>query len=530
MDVRRGMTLIEIIISIAIIALIAIGIIPAFATNYKMIIFTRSLTKNTYSAQKDMEDKIENLKDCIDKNTKIEDPLPNDYRIFISNNGGININNYSPDGSYLYIKKYDAKVKIKALGNDDSTTKRVVSAYSQGVFIKNREDKNSGKRLFTVVANVNRPKNETPVENNTQIALYNNANAKVYFAYPNESMLKIKATFEAVKLDKNGNPSSTGSSVPVLKYINHWYVSNSGYYISQYDPPDESVIGIKYPSFPKDYTIIADANAQSLSTIDGTFAGRHIVYTITGAAYSGVMGPYDISANSIYFSGLTVTNNLLLHLDASLLDRYTKDSSGNYTYVDNNRLNVKGWNDLSRKMKNSFITTVADQPVYSEYIFEGDVNTHNKYVGCIAFKDSSDKVVLSKSTNLDLSKFCMLVAFNTSNSNTNKNIIKTDKWSLSINATNKLLFTCNGQTISAESVNVCDGKWHIAMIKPSGLYIDNDKKVVVPAALTGNISYSSVTIGEGYIGSIGEVIGYSDITVDDNTKVMTYLKDKYNIN
>lgn len=62
---KRGMTLIEVIIAIAILAIMAIGFLSVFSSNFKMLVNAKHLTVDTFKAQKEVEEKIEDLKNKI---------------------------------------------------------------------------------------------------------------------------------------------------------------------------------------------------------------------------------------------------------------------------------------------------------------------------------------------------------------------------------------------------------------------------------------------------------------------------------
>jgi uncharacterized repeat protein (TIGR02543 family)/prepilin-type N-terminal cleavage/methylation domain-containing protein len=55
---RKGLTLVEIIVSLALIGIIAIGIIPAFGMQFKMLVDTKSITTGAFDAQGEMENLI----------------------------------------------------------------------------------------------------------------------------------------------------------------------------------------------------------------------------------------------------------------------------------------------------------------------------------------------------------------------------------------------------------------------------------------------------------------------------------------
>ena len=62
---KGGFTLVEIIISLALVAIIAVGIIPAFAAQLKLTIQTKELTAHTFNAQAELENVIQTLKEAL---------------------------------------------------------------------------------------------------------------------------------------------------------------------------------------------------------------------------------------------------------------------------------------------------------------------------------------------------------------------------------------------------------------------------------------------------------------------------------
>lgn len=59
----KGFTLIEIIVSIAIIGILLIGILTSFAGNYGQVLLNGSRTKSVFSAQNKIDDLINNIND-----------------------------------------------------------------------------------------------------------------------------------------------------------------------------------------------------------------------------------------------------------------------------------------------------------------------------------------------------------------------------------------------------------------------------------------------------------------------------------
>jgi len=62
---KGGFTLVEIIVSLALIAIIAVGIIPAFAASLKMTVQTKELTAQSFNVQAEIENMIQTLKDAL---------------------------------------------------------------------------------------------------------------------------------------------------------------------------------------------------------------------------------------------------------------------------------------------------------------------------------------------------------------------------------------------------------------------------------------------------------------------------------
>lgn len=62
---KGGFTLVEVIVAIALIGIIAVGIIPAFAAQFKMTLNTKSITVASFDAQGGMESSIEETRDRL---------------------------------------------------------------------------------------------------------------------------------------------------------------------------------------------------------------------------------------------------------------------------------------------------------------------------------------------------------------------------------------------------------------------------------------------------------------------------------
>ena len=98
---RKGMTLIEIIVSIALIGIIAFGILPVISAQYKMVHKTKNITVDTFASQSEVDNAVVNKRVELRDNTKA-------------------INEYSPTQNFTVfgtnVEVYDLKVTSAKFG------------------------------------------------------------------------------------------------------------------------------------------------------------------------------------------------------------------------------------------------------------------------------------------------------------------------------------------------------------------------------------------------------------------------------
>ena len=58
---RKGMTLIEIILALALLGIIAVTFLSALSGHFVLLTDTRAITKDAFSAQKNVEDEIQSI-------------------------------------------------------------------------------------------------------------------------------------------------------------------------------------------------------------------------------------------------------------------------------------------------------------------------------------------------------------------------------------------------------------------------------------------------------------------------------------
>lgn len=203
----------------------------------------------------------------------------------------------------------------------------------------------------------------------------------------------------------SSSPDPATYSTHWMLDINQWYVSRPGFNIPVPKGPItntnfkyydyiianglEMDLGTRYPSFPDDYILLGTATTKTLSDLTN-FGGRHLVYKVTAAAKSGRLGIPEVS-DPIFVNALKNTNNLVVHLDASMIDPSYKDSLGN-SHVDNNK--VVKWLDLSSGIGVAEPTQSASTNSSSGPLLVDSIIT-SEFIGKYVRFENTEKVILN---------------------------------------------------------------------------------------------------------------------------------------
>lgn len=259
---NKGLTLIEIIVSIALLGVICTMMMPNMVVQFRLMAQTRQMTQNAAEAQQALELKISEVNKAIE-----EDDPPDDsqnYTIFAG-------------------KPYETTVK----------------GYPREV------DFGSAK-LYTVVASYS--KEDFPVASITDFSIWYSDGDKLEYGYTTNTSLYVDSKL-TLHDPKHVNMTN----------LYRWYVSRPGFNMPVYNEPEEIEKGTKYPRFPYDYTIISGKTASTLPSVTNpNYAGRHLIATVTPASNSGKMGTTVLS-NPLFVCGLPFTDDMQLHLDASMI-------------------------------------------------------------------------------------------------------------------------------------------------------------------------------------------------------------------
>lgn len=320
----RGFTLIEIMIAIALLGILSMGMLSGLTAQYRLLKRTDQFTVNLGTAQQTMEQFISNTKNELKSGSE-------------------------PDGAQTYTLFAGTAYERQVTGYPET-----ISLGSEG-------------SLFTVVGS---EVLDYPVASITNLQIQFNPTGSTAYIY-NSSLYSGISSFTL------SDPDNVN-----LTTIYRWYVSRAGFNIPVPSDPDdieEVEIGSKYPRFPDDYTIIPSSNTTVLTNIISSYAGRHIICTATPAARSGKMGATKIS-NPLFISGLPVHDDLVLHLDASMISGTAGDS-------------VSSWNDISGQ-DNSASSIYYNTPTLQDTAL-GDItisgNWYHSYARYLTF-DSGDQM------------------------------------------------------------------------------------------------------------------------------------------
>ena len=485
---KKGLTLIEIIVAIALLGIISILIFPALTNQYLMLRDTRNITFDLYGAQQEIEKVIIDIRKDIQ--------------------AGV-----SPDG----------QTKTQYTLFQGQPAQRSVDGYPNEISI---HFNNNNLTLNTVIADSRMPDFDVATASNVRLRFYN-GNAYPDYAYVLTPSLQLVSSFDLIDPD-NVN----------LTNINRWYVSRVGFNSPMVEDPLEIENGSVFPRFPDDYALIPNTSGVNLTDIQETFAGRHIIYTVTPASQSGKMG-ITVPSNPLFISGLPIIDNLALHLDASML---TRESS---TVINSNgRIYVQQWLDISGNNNHASQSNGSMQPELLSFKTGHTVvgsMTYETYANYLQFNGGQGLIVNHQSS-ISLDNLTVFLVARSESTEAGKTIVSkandTRGWQLGWTNDNQLGFSIKRYSdtniVSAEPGVALDDEWHI-LTASSGLSFKVDSQT--PAELdrtVGSITNTNaLTIG--FSGSnystidVAEIIIYNGmLSADDEYKVNMYLNDKYN--
>lgn len=336
LKIKRGFTLIEVIVSIALLGILAVAFLPSMTNHFKWLVDTKTIiTQKSFEIQGNMETSIQEV-------------------IKAMNSGEIKPADYASLG---ITAKEEVKLFQDKFGS--YTSRYYPSAYKVEV-------SDGGKKFTTLVGDKRLPELPVPeIEATDRVFIKDNAESPgthEYFNFPN---LRIMAKSNMIQ-----NPQNSFN-----RYRSDWYVSKPGFNIpiqSIENIDEDNDIGRIYPAFPDDYVAVPihselgsdysyisaterNISAELKNDIVKEHPGRHILYTITPFAKSLKKGGTS-SLLPLYVYGPTVTANLALHLDASTIDmgdkyNFSTNSNGTIQLDDEDNYIIRKWKNSSPSLK-----------------------------------------------------------------------------------------------------------------------------------------------------------------------------------
>lgn len=333
MSMKKGYTLVEVIVSLAVLGIISVGFLGAISSHVSYLNNTKVITKDALLAQREMEEEIDLVKDTIRN-----------------------------DPSSLTMSTIDVFDQLVTGGIE-------VSYYEL--------EKTYGSKVYNTLVSDVKPEILLPTALESIDIAVKQGTDDVNYGYATGDF-SVEGSF------KNDNAYRFDHLLNVVE----WYVSVEKFNIPfpkdpNFDMEDDiTYYSYYYPLFPRDYILVSDEIINSFGSHSRTFsrlsdyAGRHIVFTATPGAKSGKIGIQSVS-NSVFISGLPVTENLAVHFDAAFIDP-TDTSEVNNSFIP---AKVIKWNDLSSIM--GYTSPTESAATYDSFVKPSLNKTEmdQKYIG-----------------------------------------------------------------------------------------------------------------------------------------------------
>jgi len=498
-----GFTLIEVIVALALLAIISTGILGALVGHYRLLSYTKTLTENAFLAQEDVEKDIEIAKALLSDEDEATNPTGKvDYTYF-----------HRLDGSAITVSGFP----LKTLGDFN---------------------------IHTIVSETRTPAFKVPTITAVNMDLYEDS-SQLTKNYEYEALADLNLKALATE-DRNG---------VFLTNQHEWFVSRFGFnipIISAENIDKDFDYGRLYPLFPNDYIAVpikveTDSSVEStLSALETDYAGRHIIYAITPYATSGKRGDTYFS-QPVFLSGLPVIDDLILHLDASLISK--EDTSSVVSSGDD--LYIQKWIDVSGHSNNLIQTSIANRPELNEVQYQEDVYSWGK-------STNTTKTDISMLCNhgiyaeQDTYSFVIVVKSGADEATPGTHIMRggdltdANRWQFgwvadTIDPTkSNLAFSVGSSSVVIPNQLGLDGEWHIftGLALGNKLHLRMDGVDIVPLGVDFSVKANMDNLdimwnnsGNNSMTEIAEVLIYNNDISDsgtDMTDIELYLSNKYN--
>lgn len=484
----KGFTLIEIILSLAIFAIISVGFLGVFSSVSINTFNSTKLTENAFLAQQEIEDQIASVKSDLQSNIE-------------------------PTGLTSSTKELFS-----------GTNARTVVVYHLAQSIT------TGQSIETFVSQTRPPTLQTPtITSPVTIAAFSGTTEK---AYPNIGMPSLSIDL--------GNELVVDNPGLLIRYLYYWYISNPGYYITS-----------SPPTFPDEYQIITDHTSRSIAEVPSSYAGRFIKLVVTPVGEKGRMGT-SVESNALYISTMPLNDNLILHLDANYVNKDDADQIRTTTVSGQVYNYIKAWNDIGPLGVNLNQTTQARQPILYQYTLgtEGTardvLGTLGFTGGTNMFLLSPTTPNVSSKLNMTVyfvAKFNPTLPENSTIFQTKATALAGNRWVLSTDATKQLVLTrylattsaANTKTLVSPNETYDDGTWKVFKLS---IWADQ-LAIEIDGVSAGSTTYATTTQTMQFTDfrinfesslTLGEIIIFDTIQESgssQSTAIYEYLNNKY---
>ncbi|HZK24461.1 MAG TPA: Ig-like domain-containing protein [Oscillospiraceae bacterium] len=479
---NKGFTLVEVLIAIALIMIISVTFVLSMTTHFSWLSSAKAMTQSVFAAQQSMETEIEGIKQAL-----LDGVTPDDK---------VSLTLFNGKPQQITVEGYYREIEI--------ANNRVVRA---------------------IVADSRMAEYPVPIVNKATLKLRkDNADLARNYDYVIRPGLSARATSEVA------DPHNV-----FLLNRHEWFVSRPGFNVPMVadDYIDEDFDhGRLYPIFPHDYDPVPiKANSDMLSQSDLTalpseYTGRHIIYTITPYAMSGKKGT-TVFSDPVYLHGPTVTNGLVLHLDASAI---SKDPAVSSIVNSGDNIFVSEWHDLSGSNNHAVQSVESQKPELTEVQYQDDLYVWGK---SLQENNAGTKMRVSSFSPTTLNQFTAIIVAKSSAIQPNTNIIKggNNTWSFEWNEVGNLAFAAGGIPAELVGHQALDDEWHIfsAVVSDNNISLRVDGELEGYGTAANSVSSRPLEINWANI-DIAEILVYNrDLASGlDLLSVETYLKNKYN--
>ena len=486
---KSGMTLLEIVVSLAIFAIMSVGFYGMFSIVFINMYHTSQVTESAFLSQQIIEERIA-----------------------------------------------DVKLKLKNGLLDEVTEDRIqVTLFSgsqeRSVYVYHlSENMINGKLVETLVAENRPPQLQVPVI--TSPIVINAKNGSSVITYPN---VVNRDSYDIIL--EGGTPTVDNEGL-LIQHLYYWYISRVGFYT-----PSQP------PQFPDDYEILAGYTAKDIVTVPESFGGKFLKLVVTPVGEKGAMGT-SVESNALFISPLNFTTNLLLHFDASLVNKNDSTEYLNDKVIKLNGINTEGTLTTSNNNRSPNLVTAE----YGDSIMKrtfGAVRSSaggtQTLTGTNSFTDKNNVTVYfvaNFASSSGVSNGVNLLHTRSSNTqNRNKFILRTSTVSGNEGQLELIRYYGSNQTPSTVTniTNYRTDEWQIIKLEvysnrlairhgvnnTDNVYsfinnVSND----ITALATFYLTPFQINFAAGY--TVGEIMIYDGVVSStDEQSILKYLADKY---